>query len=62
MIQYECLEAGCGQTIRAADEAQLVAAVQRHVAEAHDSFELDEIILASAVEVEVDPAGQSDPW
>ena len=55
-VQYECLEAGCGQTIVAPDEDQLVAAVQRHVAEAHDSFELDEFILASAVEVDSRPA------
>jgi predicted small metal-binding protein len=47
-----CLEASCETVIAADDDEQLVRAVQAHVAEAHDSFELDEFILAAATEVE----------
>lgn len=49
--EYECLEAGCAWTGTAGDEEALVALVQQHVAEAHDSFELEEVILASATAV-----------
>lgn len=48
---FVCLEAGCEQVIEADDEAELVRAVQHHVAAAHDSFEIDEFILAAATEV-----------
>ena len=36
--RYECLDVGCGATIVAPDEQALVEAVQRHMAEEHDSF------------------------
>lgn len=45
---WRCLEAGCDEVITAGDDAQLVAAVNRHVAEAHGSFELEEVILDAA--------------
>jgi hypothetical protein len=51
-LAYRCLDAGCDVEIRAADERALIEAVQRHVAEAHDSFELEEVIVDMAVEVE----------
>ena len=57
--QFECLEAGCDFSYRAATEAELVAGVQRHMAEAHDSFELEEFILAGAVEVSDDFDGRA---
>ncbi|HEY8000939.1 MAG TPA: DUF1059 domain-containing protein [Solirubrobacterales bacterium] len=44
-LAYRCLEAGCDAEIRADDEQALVEAVQAHVADAHDSFELEEVIL-----------------
>ena len=50
--QFVCLEAGCEQVIEADNDDELVQAVQEHVAEVHDSFELDEFILAGATEVE----------
>jgi predicted small metal-binding protein len=50
--QYVCLEAGCQKVIQANTDEELVEAVQQHVAEAHDSFELDEFILAGATEVD----------
>ncbi len=50
--QFVCLEAGCQTVIEAGSDEELVRAVQQHVAEAHNSFELDEFILAGATEVE----------
>ena len=52
--QFVCLEAGCDEVIEANSDEQLVQAVQRHVADAHDSFELEEFILAGATEVDGD--------
>ena len=52
--QFVCLEAGCQAVIEASNDEELVRAVQQHVAEAHNSFELDEFILAGATEVEGD--------
>ncbi len=43
--RYECLDRGCGEVIVAGDEASLVEAVQRHMAEKHDSFELEDVII-----------------
>jgi predicted small metal-binding protein len=45
---WRCLEAGCDVVVVADDDQQLVAAVNLHVAEAHDSFELEEVILDAA--------------
>ena len=50
--RFVCLEAGCDQVIEADTDDALIEAVQQHVAEAHNSFELDEFILAGATEVE----------
>jgi hypothetical protein len=49
--QYECLEAGCGAIIVAADEEALVEAVQRHMADLHGSFELEDVIIDMSTEV-----------
>lgn len=49
--QYECLDAGCGAIIAAADEQALVEAVQQHMEEAHGSFELEDVILDMSTEV-----------
>ncbi len=49
--RYECLDADCGAEIVAADEQALVDAVQRHMADAHDSFELDDVIIDMSTEV-----------
>jgi predicted small metal-binding protein len=45
---YRCLEAGCDFTTQATSEEELVEIVQRHMREAHDSFELEDVILANA--------------
>jgi predicted small metal-binding protein len=52
--QFVCLEAGCETVIEANSDNELIQAVQQHVAEAHDSFELDDFILAGATEVDVE--------
>jgi predicted small metal-binding protein len=49
--RFVCLEAGCEAVIEADSDEELVRAVQQHVADAHDSFELEEFILAGATEV-----------
>jgi len=51
---YQCLEAGCDEEIVAPDEEALVVAVQRHVAEKHDSFELEDVIIDMSTEVDGD--------
>jgi predicted small metal-binding protein len=50
--QFVCLESGCDRVIEAESDEELIEAVQAHVAEAHNSFELDEFILAGATEVD----------
>jgi predicted small metal-binding protein len=51
-LQYECLDAGCGAIIAAADEAALVEAVQRHMADEHGSFELEDVIIDMSTEAD----------
>jgi predicted small metal-binding protein len=50
-LSYECLDADCGHIIVAADQAALVAAVQEHMSSAHDSFELEDVIVDTSIEV-----------
>jgi len=45
---WRCLEAGCSAVVTADDDQQLVVAVNRHMAAAHDSFELEEVVLDAA--------------
>ena len=52
--QYECLDAGCGAIIVAADEQALVEAVHKHMADQHGSFELEDVIIDMSTEVEGD--------
>ena len=49
--RFECLEHGCDAVFESRTDEDLVAAVQEHVATAHDSFELEDFILAGAIEV-----------
>jgi hypothetical protein len=48
--RYECLDQGCEEVIVASDEQSLVEAVQRHMAEKHDSFELEDVIVDMSVD------------
>jgi predicted small metal-binding protein len=42
--QWTCVEAGCSYELTAADVPSAIQAAQRHIAEAHGSFELEEMI------------------
>jgi predicted small metal-binding protein len=46
--RWQCLEVGCATAVTAGSDEELVAAVNAHVREAHDSYELEEVILAAA--------------
>lgn len=50
MLRWTCLEAGCNAVVTAGDEDELIEKVNAHVGEAHDSYELEDIILANATE------------
>ena len=52
MKRWECLEAGCQTVVTGADDEELVAKVNEHVQAAHGSYELEDVILAAAVEVD----------
>ena len=52
--QYACLDAGCGAVIVAADEAALIEAVHKHMADEHDSFELEDVIVDASSEAGTD--------
>ena len=42
--RWTCVEAGCDHELVAPDAVSAVAAAQRHIADAHGSFELEEMI------------------
>ncbi len=52
MLRWECLEAGCDAIVTAGDEDELIEKVNAHVGEAHASYELEDVILANAEEVD----------
>jgi hypothetical protein len=52
MKRWECLEAGCDAVVTAADDDDLIEKVNEHVGAAHGSYELEEVILAGAVDVD----------
>lgn len=47
-MRYECLEPGCGWTVEAEGEKELVSRVQEHMGEQHDTFELEDVIIDAA--------------
>jgi predicted small metal-binding protein len=49
--RWECLEAGCSFSVVAANDEELIEKANEHVGQAHDSYELEDVILAGAVEV-----------
>jgi predicted small metal-binding protein len=51
MKRWACMEVECTATVTAADDDELIEKVNDHVRSAHDSYELDEVILAGAEEV-----------
>ena len=52
--QYACLDAGCDAVIVAADEAALIEAVHKHMADEHDRFELEDVIVDASSEAGTD--------
>jgi len=54
MKRWECLEAGCETVVTADGDEELIAKVNEHVSAAHGSYELEEVILAGAVEIDDD--------
>ena len=56
--RWTCVEAGCDHVLDAPDAESAVAAAQRHIADAHGSFELEEMIedvLEDVPPVALDP-------
>jgi predicted small metal-binding protein len=51
MKRFECLEPGCGFAVEADSDVDLVEKVTEHMASAHDTFELEDVILDSATVV-----------
>lgn len=47
-LRWRCLEPGCGAVVQAASGDELVEMANAHVREVHDSYELEEVILAGA--------------
>lgn len=44
--RWSCVEAGCDWSVTAGDVETIVALAQAHIADVHDSFELEEMIEA----------------
>ena len=44
MKRWTCVEAGCSYELIAADVPSAIQGAQQHIAEAHGSFELEEMI------------------
>jgi predicted small metal-binding protein len=51
-LRYRCLDANCGAVIVADGEEELIELVSRHVGDAHNGVELEDVILANAEPVE----------
>ena len=49
--RWRCMEAGCEFVVMAESDDELIEAVNAHVSEAHDSYELEEVVLAGAEDV-----------
>jgi predicted small metal-binding protein len=56
VMRYRCLEAGCEFEIEVDSEEELLERVQSHMAQAHDTFELEDVILDNASVVEDPPS------
>ena len=52
--RWACLEAGCSAIVTAAEEDELIERANAHMGEAHDSYELEDVILAGTEDVDDD--------
>jgi hypothetical protein len=59
--RWTCVEAGCSYELTAADVPSAIEAAQLHIAEAHGSFELEEMIEDVLEDVPESAADQSPP-
>jgi predicted small metal-binding protein len=57
--RWTCVEAGCSYELIAADVPSAVEDAQRHIAEVHGSFELEEMIEDVLEDVPTAAAGQT---
>jgi predicted small metal-binding protein len=48
-LRYECLDAGCDWKVEVGSEHELFEVVNEHMASAHGSFELEDVILDNAL-------------
>jgi predicted small metal-binding protein len=48
VLRWRCLEVGCETVVEAASDEELIEAANAHVRDVHDSYELEEVILAGA--------------
>jgi predicted small metal-binding protein len=51
-LRYDCLEPDCGWSVTASGEDDVVERVTAHMAEAHSTFELEDVVLANCVVVD----------
>jgi hypothetical protein len=59
--RWTCVEAGCDYELVAPDVPSAVEGAQRHIAEAHSSFELEEMIEDVLEDVPAADRGKQDP-
>jgi hypothetical protein len=59
--RWTCVEAGCSYELTAADVPSAIEAAQRHIAEVHGSFELEEMIEDVLEDVPESAADQNPP-
>jgi predicted small metal-binding protein len=57
--RWTCVEAGCSYELTAADVPSAIEGAQQHIAEAHGSFELEEMIEDVLEDVPESTAGQT---
>jgi predicted small metal-binding protein len=50
-MRFTCLEPECGFQAQSDDDQDLIDKVTAHMAEAHSTFELEDVILANATPV-----------
>jgi predicted small metal-binding protein len=58
-LRYECLEAGCDWTTESSSEQELVESVNAHMAGAHNTFELEDVIIDNAAATTVETSTKS---
>ena len=58
-VRWSCVEVDCDWAVTAPDAETIVPLVQQHITEAHDSFELEEVVLDAASDAP-DTASEAD--